>query len=193
MSRSEVLAGFQPEAFRRKDLGHCWLFPSQAYWYQLDAYTAWLEKQVRELREQLGKSGNKHYQRDAAVWGQKWQEKCIEVGELKAENRRKELEIGYLQEHLEQLREELKAYQEAEEPQIQRKRNDKTGRFVSDIPKDEKVWKAWDLCRKGYNYAQIARELYVSTDTVKRYIREYEANREAYEEDPPEEAPQPWE
>lgn len=187
-----MLEGFHPETFHRQDLRkRRWTLPGAEYWVRLDVYAAWLEQTVAGLRKQLAENGNQYYRRDAAKWGQKWQDKCIEMGELKsqmitqkaeyeAELRRKDLEIEYLQEQLE-------AYEEAEQPHSQRKRNSQTGRFVSDLPRKEKVWKAWDMNRRGYRISQIARELNIHAETVKRYIREYEASRstdEEYDETP---------
>lgn len=193
-----MLEGFHPEIFHRQDLRkRRWTLPGAEYWVRLDAYAAWLEQTVATLQEQLARDGNQYYRRDAAKWGQKWQDKCIEAGELRsqlitqkaeyeAELRRKDLEIEYLQERLE-------TYEEAEQPQSQRKRNSKTGRFVSDLPRKEKVWKAWDMNRRGYRISQIARELNISSETAKRYIREYEAQRNVVDEDEEEDEIPIWE
>lgn len=194
-----ILEGFHPETFRRQDLRkRRWTLPGIEYWVRLDTYAAWLERTVATLQEQLARDGNQYYRRDAAKWGQKWQDKCIEAGELQsqlitqkaeyeAELRRKDLEIEYLQEQLE-------AYEEAEQPQSQRKRNSQTGRFVSDLPRKEKVWKAWDMNRRGYRISQIANELRIHTETVKRYIREYEAQRNVVDDEDEEEDETPiWE
>lgn len=189
-----ILEGFHPETFRRQDLRkRRWTLPGIEYWVRLDAYAAWLEQAVARLRKQNAEDGNQYYRRDAAKWGQKWQDKCIEMGELKsqmitqkaeyeAELRRKDLEIEYLQEQLE-------AYEEAEQPQSQRKRNSQTGRFVSDLPRKEKVWRAWDMNRREYRISQIARELNISSETAKRYIREYEAQRDVADDEEEDETP----
>lgn len=176
----KALKGFHPEKFQRENLRkRRWTLPSERYIIQLDAYAAWLEEKVKELDILLGKSGSKHYLADAKEWGVHWNEKLREIGELQARlitlEAEKDAEIRRLQLENEYLQEQLEAYEEAENPKSQRKRNNKTGRFTSETTKFDKMFKAYDMDRKGYNHAQISRALSVAPETVKRYIRDYPA------------------
>lgn len=165
------------ERMKRKSLNSKWFFPNQEYFKELDKYVDKLEEHIDKLEEELAKSGNKYYQRDAAEMSKKWLELNIRFGEverakitleskLNAEIERKEKEIQYLQEQLE--------YYEAEEKPVTSKKRDKfSGRFVSDIPKKEKVTQCYLLHKKGYNNSQIGRRLNLSPDTVRKYLAEY--------------------
>lgn len=173
-----MLQGFRPEQFRREDLRkRRWTLPPTQYFIRLDAYAAWLEEQVLHLQRERAQSGNKFYQQDAKEWGKQWNELQRKFGKLQAEKitleAEKDAEIRRLKLENEYLQEQLEAYEEAENPKSQRKRNNKTGQFVADMPKLDKMWKAYDMDRRGYKHTQIARELNISPETVKRYIRDY--------------------
>ena len=163
------------------------------YTRNLQEYAQALEEEDIALRNILSNSGNKNYLADAAEWGRKWNDLQRELGEshreriemeaeLQAEIHRRDLEIEY-------LRAELEAYEGAEQPRSQRKRNSKTGRFVSDIPRKEKICTAADMSRKGFRVSEIAKNLNVTSETVKRYLREYENQWK----DNTNEAVPPWE
>lgn len=173
-----MLEGFRPEKFQRKDLKkHRWTLPGIQYIIQLDAYAAWMEDRYLELREMVSKSGSNYYMRDAKEWGRQWNELQRKLGELQAEKitleAEKDAEIRRLQLENEYLQDQLEAYEAAENPKSQRRRNSATGQFVAETTKFDKMFKAYDMDRKGYNHAQISRTLSVSPETVKRYIRDY--------------------
>lgn len=173
-----MLQGFRPEQFRREDLRkRRWTLPPTQYFIRLDAYAAWLEEQVLELQRERAQSGNKFYQQDAKEWGKQWNGLQRKFGELQAKlitlEAEKDAEIRRLQLENEYLQEQLDTYEAAENPKSQRKRNSKTGQFVADMSKLDKMWKAYDMNRKGYKTAEISRALNISPETVKRYIRDY--------------------
>lgn len=154
-----------------------WLMPGTGYFKALQEHAIEMEHEISVLRKQAAISGNKYYQRDAAKWGEEWQKKCIEAGELKrqlieleaekdAEIKRLEYEIRYLQEQLEQ-------YQTAQKPVTTKKRDSNTGKFIADIPKSKKIQQAYEMYNNGYSLNQIACRLHISTETVKKYIAEY--------------------
>lgn len=173
-----MLEGFRPEMFQRKDLKkRRWTLPGTQYFIQLDAYAAWLEEQVLELQRERAQSGSRFYQLDAKEWGRQWNDLQRKLGEKEAEiitlEAEKDAEIRRLQLEIEYLQDQLEDYEAAENPKSQRKRNSTTGRFTSETTKFDKMFKAYDMDRKGYNHAQISRALSVAPETVKRYIRDY--------------------
>lgn len=182
------MAEFDPSRFQRKDLSRCrFIWPSQAYFAKLDTYAAYLEETVADLKEQLACNGNKYYQSDAKEWGRQWNALQRKLGELQAENIRmeaeKNAEISRLKLQVEYLEEQLESYEELEKPKQQRRRNPKTGRYDTDIPKKEKMREAYWLNQQGYNYVQIAKKLNIgSTETVKRYIRDHEKSLQSQRE-----------
>lgn len=174
----KILQGFRPERFQREDLrNRRWTMPGMQYFIRLDAYAAWLEDRVSELQEVVAKSGSNYYMRDSKEWGKQWNEKLREIGELQAKlitlEAEKDAEIRRLQQENEYLQERLEDYEAAENPKSQRKRNSRTGQFVADMPKLDKMWKACDMAQKGYKPIEISRALNVAPETVKRYIRDY--------------------
>ena len=174
----KILQGFRPEKFQRKDLRkRRWTLPPTQYFIQLDAYAEWLEEQVLELKRERAESGSQFYQQDAKEWGKQWNKLQRKFGELQAEKitleAEKDAEIRRLQLEIEYLQDQLEAYEAAENPKSQRRRNSATGQFVAETTKFDKMFKAYDMDRKGYNHAQISRALNVAPETVKRYIRDY--------------------
>lgn len=170
-------------AFTYKSLDG-WLLPGTGYFKKLQEHALRMEREIAELKEQLAVSGSQALQKRAEKWSEEWQDKCIEVGELQKRlielESQKDAEIMRLQYQVEHLEEQLEQYQRAENPvkkASQRGRDPKTGRFNTSIPASNKPFKAWLMKEQGYNTAQIAVKLGVSGDTVKRYIREQEADR----------------
>lgn len=154
-----------------------WLIPGVGYFKALQEHALDMEREIVSLNRQLSKSGNKYYQRDAAKWGEEWQRKCIEAGEMKRQlielEAEKDAEIRRLQNEVDYLQEQLEEYQAAQQPNSQRKRNSKNGQFMADIPKAEKMRQAYELSRKGCTLTQIANKLDITSETVKKYIAEF--------------------
>lgn len=168
--------------FVYKDLNG-WLVPGMGYFKALQAHALEMEHELDRLRKQLAVSGNKYYQRDAAKWGEEWQRKCIESGELKRQlielEAEKNVEIRRLQHENEYLQEQIETYQRAEHPPKRKQARDgRTGRFMSSVPDGDKPFRAWLMDSQGYGTAQIAAKLGVSADTVKRYIRSEKSMRD---------------
>lgn len=160
-----------------------WLLPGVAYFRELQEHALKLEKENVDLRKRLGIDGNQWYQRDAAEWGRKWQEKCVEVGEVRQQMieqaAEKDAEILRLKHEIEYLQDQLEMYQKAENPpKKQMNRDIRTGRFVSKVADADKPYQAWLMDRQGYGTAQIAAKLNVSADTIRRYIRSEKSMRD---------------
>ena len=154
------------------------------YTRQLQDYAMDMEDYAAELEEQLAVSGSRALQDRANRWSEQWQDKCIEVGELRKQlielESQKDAEIMRLQYQVEHLEQQLEQYQIADNPvkaPIIRGRDPKTGRFDTSNPARDKPYKAWLMKEQGYNPTQIAVKLNVSKDTVKRYIRQENAKR----------------
>ena len=154
------------------------------YTRQLQDYAMDMEDYAAELEEQLAVSGSRALQDRANRWSEQWQDKCIEVGELRKQlielESQKDAEIMRLQYQVEHLEQQLEQYQLADNPvkaPIIRGRDPKTGRFDTSIPARDKPYKAWLMKEQGYNPTQIAVKLNVSKDTVKRYIRQENMKR----------------
>lgn len=168
--------------FNYKDLSGSIHLGLLNYTRELQEHSLDLESENLRLHKQLAKSGNQYYQRDSARWGEKWQQKCIEVGELKQQlielEAEKDAEINRLRHEIDYLQEQLDIYQQAENPpKKQQARDERTGRFVSKVPDADKPYQAWLMDSQGYGTAQIAAKLGVSGDTVKRYIRSEKSMR----------------
>lgn len=170
-------------AFTYKSLDG-WIMPGTGYFRKLQEHALQMEQEIAELKEQLAVSGSQALQKRAEKWSEKWQDKCIEVGELQKRlielESQKDAEIMRLQYELEYYKEELKQYQRADNPvkePVVRGRDPKTGRFDTSVPARDKPYKAWLMKEQGYNPTQIAVKLNISKDTVKRYIRAENAKR----------------
>lgn len=158
------------------------------YTRQLQDYAMEMEEQLIKLEEKLAVSGSRALQDRADRWSEKWQDKCIEVGELRkqlielesqkdAEIMRLQYRAEFLEGQLEQCQARLEEYQMADKPNSQKKRDSESGKFVTDIPKKEKMKIAYDMHNDNYTDAQIARRLNISSGTVKNYISTYQADQ----------------
>lgn len=170
-------------AFQYKSLDG-WIVPGVAYFRKLQEHALQMEQELAELKEQLAVSGSRALQDRAEKWSEKWQDKCIEVGELQkqiielesqknAELRRLELERDWLQERNESLEEKLMRYEEllfsrkstSEQPR------DMKGRFGGN---QWERWKeVWGLSEQGLNSIEIADRTGLSVSTVETYLRKY--------------------
>lgn len=165
-----------------------WLIPGTGYFRKLQEHALQLEQELKELKENLAVSGSRALQDRAEKWSEEWQAKCIEVGELQkqlielesqkdAEIMRLQYRAEFLEEQLEQYQARLEEYQTADKPNSQRKRDSESGKFVTDIPKKEKMRIAYTMHNNNYTDAQIARRLNVTSQTVKNYVSTYQAEQ----------------
>lgn len=139
------------------------------------------EKQIDKLKEQIhqlelanAKAGNRLYQADAENWGKQWNELNIAYGKVQAENS----SLKYMNQF---LQERLDMYESTEKPipKEQKQRDEKSGKFVSVIPKAEKEKTAYQMKNQGYSFAEIGHKLGVTADSAKRYYQSQKAREQA--------------
>ena len=81
---------------------------------------------------------------------------------------------------MEKQRQQLQAY-ETSGPRTQKTR-DSSGRFCSNISKDEKKKIVYDMKNRGCTWVQIGDRLLISVDTAKQYYADYSRWLKRYRE-----------
>lgn len=144
-------------------------WPSRRYWETLqEKYIAACEY-IRRLEAENAKSGNKLYLRDAAEYARLYHAACRRSSEAEAKISGLEIENGILKKALEELQRVLK-------PEHAAQFRLANGRFSStdQMSKSEKCKAAYQMRETGFDDQQIAADLGIAYDSVRKYIRVYE-------------------
>lgn len=129
-----------------------------------------LYEQIEKMRKKIALAGNVYYQQDAKEYAQKYHEVCRKCGDLQGQVNTLTIENTY-------MKSTIKMYQESLKPE-QILSRDTTGKFVSDMTKDEKCELASKMREAGMKDEEIAAELGVKYDTVRKYAALHEKNRQ---------------
>lgn len=129
-----------------------------------------MNEQIEKMRKKIALAGNVYYQQDAKEYAQKYHEVCRKCGDLQGQVNALTTENTY-------LRNTIKMYQESLKPE-QILSRDTTGKFISDMTKEEKCELASKMREAGMKDEEIAAELGVKYDTVRKYAALHEKNRQ---------------
>lgn len=137
-----------------------------------------LEEYCAELEEKLAKSGNKYYLQDAKRWTSLYDSKCQELATVKADITKLIRENAGLTEENIRLTKRIGQYEQIMRPKQEIPR-DRSGRFSGgDMSKEEKCRVAYTMREANYPDTQIAQELGISLESVRKYAGIYERQQE---------------
>jgi hypothetical protein len=143
-----------------------------------------LYERIEQLRKDRALAGNIYYQQDAKEYAQKYHEVCRKCGTLQGQVNALTTENTY-------LKSTIKMYQETLKPE-QILRRDTFGRFESDMTKDEKCKLVVQMRDAGIKDEEIAAELGIKYDSVRKYAALYEKNAKTQEIVKPKEPVKEW-
>lgn len=169
-----------------------WRRPSFEYMVELDKYCTSLEaelekknvqheadlekkdKYISKLREELAKSGNAYYIAEARKAMKQHKDLLRRLAENEAKVTQLTMDNNYLRARCELYEKSL-----TQEHKAQRLPN---GRYYSDMSKAEKCKMAYDLECEGWKHEQIAEDLGIQYDSVRKYIAEHKKTIEQADE-----------
>lgn len=143
-------------------------WPSRQYFRELQQAYIDACQYIAELEEERAKAGNIYYQQDAKMYAKKYHDKCRELAESEGEKTRLEIENQY-------MRQTISAYQKALKPEKVLERT-QSGQFTSDMTKAQKCKLAADMRAANIPDEEIAEELGIKYDSVRKYVAEHEKN-----------------
>ena len=143
-----------------------------------------LYEQIEKMRKKIALAGNVYYQQDAKEYAQKYHEVCRKCGDLQGQVNALTTENTY-------LISTIKMYQESLKPE-QIFRRDTSGKFESDMTKDEKCKLVVQMRDAGMKDEEIAAELGVKYDTVRKYAALYEKSTQTQEKVDNKDTENPW-
>ena len=143
-----------------------------------------LYEQIEKMRKKIALAGNVYYQQDAKEYAQKYHEVCRKCGDLQGQVNALTTENTY-------LISTIKMYQESLKPE-QIFRRDTSGKFESDMTKDEKCKLVVQMRDAGMKDEEIAAELGVKYDTVRKYAALYEKSAQTQEKVDNKDTENPW-
>lgn len=148
-------------------------WPNRGYWETLQEKYIIACKYIRRLETENARAGNKWYQRDAAEYAKLYHAACRRASEAEAKASGLEIENGILKKALEELQRVLK-------PEHAAQLRLANGRFGStdQMSKPEKCKAAYQMREAGFDDQQIAADLGIAYDSVRKYIRVYEKTLE---------------
>lgn len=144
-------------------------WPNRGYWETLQEKYIIACKYIRRLETENARSGNKWYQRDAAEYAKLYHVACRRASEAEAKASGLEIENGILKKALEELQRVLK-------PEHAAKLRLANGRFgnTDQMSKPEKCKAAYQMREAGFDDQQIAADLGIAYDSVRKYVRIHE-------------------
>lgn len=148
-------------------------WPPRGYFEQLQEKYITACKYIRKLEGDLAKAGNKYYQRDAAEYAKLYHAACRRASEAEAKAAGLEIENGILKKALEELQRVLK-------PEHAAQLRLANGQFGSadQMSKPEKCKAAYQMREAGFDDQQIAADLGIAYDSVRKYVRIHEKTLE---------------
>ncbi len=127
-----------------------------------------LYEEIERMRKKIALAGNSYYQEDAKEYAHKYHEVCRKCGELEGKVNALTTENTY-------LKKVIQMYQDTLKPE-QALRRDMTGKFDSDMSKDDKCKLVVQMREAGMKDEEIAAELGIKYDTVRKYAALHEKN-----------------
>lgn len=134
----------------------------------LQEENAGLYEEIAELRHKLALASNAHFVEESKKYIANYNEVCRKCGTLEGQ-------VNALQTENTYLKSTIKMYQESLKPE-QILRRDTSGKFESDMTKDEKCELVVQMREAGMKDEEIAAELGIKYDTVRKYAALHEKN-----------------
>lgn len=133
------------------------------------------DKYISKLREELAKSGNAYYITEARKAMKQHKDLLRRLAENEAKVTQLMMDNNYLRARCELYEKSL-----TQEHKAQRLPN---GRYYSDMSKAEKCKMAYDLECEGWTHEQIADDLGIHYESVRKYIAEHKRMAEKAEKE----------
>ena len=150
----------------------------------LQEENAGLYEEIAELRHKLALESNVNFVEESKKYIANYNEVCRKCGTLQGQ-------VNALTTENEYLKKTVKMYQETLKPE-QIFRRDTSGRFESDMTKDEKCKLVAQMRDAGMKDEEIAAELGIKYDSVRKYAALYEKNAKPQEVKPKEPVKEWW-